>query len=136
MKEFTSAVEEVEAQDEREAKVVALMEEKSIPRAEAESEIDDGEPIPFKVDGRELHAYPLAPGQLVFMLASLGRGQSSDQRFAAIINIMLSSLRGDDADYLEQRLLESDPKKRLKVPVIEQIFEYLTEEWFARPTQQ
>jgi hypothetical protein len=69
------------------------------------------------------------------MLASLGRGQSSESRFASIINIMMSSLRDADADYLESRLLSRDPKDRLPVEQIEAIFEFLTTEWFARPTQ-
>lgn len=115
MKEFTTAVEEVVAEDEG-----TPVEEQF---------------VAFKVDGRELRAYPPTDGQLAFMLAALGRGQTADQRFAAIINIMMSSLRDDDQDYLEGRLLSRDPKKRLKIEQVEQIFEYLTEEWFARPTQ-
>lgn len=116
MKEFITAVEEVVREDNGE---------------EVEEQF-----IAFKVDGRELHAYPPTDGQLAFMLAALGRGQSADQRFAAIINIMLSSLRDADRDYLEGRLLIRDPKQRLSMPTIEGIFEHLTEEWFARPTQQ
>lgn len=115
MKEFITAVEEVIAEDEN----------------------PEEEPfIAFNVDGRELHAYPPNDGQLAFMLAALGRGQSADQRFAAILNIMLSSLRGADADYLEGRLLSRDPKQKLPIKQIEAIFEHLSEEWFARPTQQ
>jgi len=107
--------------------------------AEVEQETD-GTPVEeqfvaFKVDGHELHAYPPTDGQLAFMLAALGRGQTQDQRFAAIINIMLSSLRNEDADYLESRLLSRDPKVRLPIKQVEAIFEHLTEEWFARPTQ-
>jgi hypothetical protein len=90
-------------------------------------------------DGKEtgrrvLRAYPPTDGQLTFMLAALGRGQTSDQRFAAIINIMLSSMREEDQDYLETRLLSRDPKVRLPVQVVEQIFEELIAEWFGRPT--
>lgn len=115
MKEFITAVEEVANEE-------------------------DGTPVEeqyvaFKVDGRELRAYQPTDGQLAFMLAALGRGQSADQRFAAIINIMLSSLRNEDADYLEGRLLTRDPKTRLPIKQVEAIFEHLTEEWFARPTQ-
>jgi hypothetical protein len=65
------------------------------------------------------------------MLASLGRGQSQDQRFASIINIMLESLREEDAEYLETRLLTRDRKKRLPSEKIEEIFEYLVEQWFG-----
>lgn len=120
MKEFISAVEDVVNED--------------------NPELDsDGKPvekyIAFKVDGRELRAYEPTDGQLTFMLAALGRGQTKDQRFASIINIMLETLRDDDRDYMESRLLTRDPKKRLPVSTIEKIFEHLTEEWFARPTQ-
>ncbi len=115
MKEFTSAVEEIEAGAD------------GTPPAERF--------IEFKLDGRVLHSYPPLEGQMAFMLASLGRGQSTEQRFAAIINIMMSTLRNEDADYLEGRLLSRDPKDRLSIKTIEAIFESLIEEWFARPTQ-
>lgn len=114
MKEFITAVEDVVAEDNGTAKEEQFVE--------------------FSVDGRVLHAYPPTDGQLAFMLAALGRGQSQDQRFAAIINIMLASLRDEDQDYLESRLLTRGPD-RLKITQVEQIFEFLTEEWFARPTQ-
>lgn len=91
--------------------------------------------VEFKIDGRVLRAYQPTDGQLIFLLAATGRGQTSEQRFAAIINIMMESLRDEDQDYLESRLLTRDPKARLAPEKIEEIFEYLTEEWFARPTQ-
>lgn len=91
----------------------------------------DGNIIAEKVVDRVLHAYQPTEGQLIFMLASLGRGQSQDQRFASIINIMLSSLRDDDAEYLEARLLSRDRKKRLPSSKVEDIFEYLVEQWFG-----
>lgn len=132
MKEFITAFEEVDKQDNPEFEL----------NPDGSQKLDDeGNPIPvedfipFKVDGRELRAYPPTDGQLAFMLAALGRGQSADQRFASIINIMLSSMRGEDQDYLEGRLLTRDPKQKLPVSQIEAIFEFLTEEWFARPTQ-
>ena len=115
MKEFTSAVEEIESED------------GGTPPEERYVE--------FKLDGRVLHSYPPLDGQLAFMLAALGRGQTTEQRFAAIINIMMSTLRDEDADYLEGRLLSRDPKQRLTIKTIEEIFESLIEEWFARPTQ-
>jgi len=116
MKEFVTAVEEVAKED-------------------------DGTPVEeqyveFKLDGRVMRAYQPTDGQLTFMLAALGRGQTSDQRFAGIVNIMMSSLRDEDQDYLESRLLSRDPKRRLPIKQVEAIFEHLVEEWFARPTQQ
>lgn len=151
MKEFTTAVEDIVAEDEREEKIVALIAEGKT-RAEAEAEVDDEQPIEFDIVDKEwqgegderkyveiarrtLHAYPPTDGQLAFMLASMGRGQTADGRFASIINIMLECLRDDDKDWFESRLLSRDKKKRIGVKTIEGVFEMLTEEWFARPTQ-
>lgn len=103
----------------------------------AEEVLDEGKdekPIEFELDGRTMRAYQPTDGQLAFMLAALGRGQTNDQRFASIINIIINCLHDEDADYLESRLL-SNGKDRLPVSTIEKIFEFLVEEWFARPTQ-
>lgn len=132
MKEFVTAVEEVVTDDENEAKIAALMAQGKT-REEAEAEVEPF--IEFKLDGHVLHAYQPTDGQLTFMLAALGRGQTQDQRFAAIINIMMSTLRDEDQDYFESRLLDRNPRTRLRIQQVEQIFEYLTEQWFARPTQ-
>lgn len=104
--------------------------------AEGDGTAPDEQFIEFKVDDRVLHAFQPTDGQLTFMLASLGRGQSSESRFASIINIMMSSLRDEDADYLESRLLDRNPKNRLRVEQIEEIFEFLVEEWFGTPTKE
>jgi hypothetical protein len=82
------------------------------------------------LDGRTMRAYMPHEGQLVFLLTSMGRGQSKEQRLAGILNIMFESLREDDKDYLEGRLLVRDPKKRVPMKQIEAIFEHLVEEWF------
>lgn len=134
MKEFITAAEEVAEEDDYESKIKALVDSGKTPE-EAEAEVEKTLGIiAFKVDGRVLKAHPPTDGQLAFMLASLGRGQTQDQRFAAIINIMLSCLRDDDKDHLESRLLSRDDKARLPIKQIEAIFEHLVEEWFARPT--
>lgn len=128
MKEFTSAIEDIEEDEAREARILKRMEEGAT-REEAEK-AEDPVPVEFSIDGRKLHAYPPLDGQLAFMMASLGRGQTNDGRFAAIVNVMLETLRGDDKDWLESRLLSGDPKKAIPLKVIEGVFEYLTEEWF------
>lgn len=116
MKEFTTAFEEVARED-------------------ADGEAPEEQYIEFKVDDRVLRAYPPNDGQLAFMLASLGRGQTNEGRFASIINIMLECLRPEDKDYLESRLLSRDDNHRLPIKQVEAIFEYLSEEWFGTPTQ-
>lgn len=134
MKEFITAVEEVLDEETWEGKVKALVASGKT-REEAEEEADKKfGVVAFKLDDRVLRAHPLSEGQLAFMMASLGRGQTNDQRFASIINIMLASLQGDDKDFLESRLLEpkSSPR-RIPLKVLEGIFEHLIEEWF-RPS--
>lgn len=112
---------------------------KVLTRAEAEEQVPEVETekaIEFKLDGRVMHAYPPTEGQLAFMMANMGRGQTSEQRFAAIVNLMLATLREDDRDHFESRLLlpKKDPK-RIGLKTLEAIFEHLMEEWFATPTQ-
>lgn len=101
---------------------------------------EDGTPVEdqfveFSLDGRTMRSYTPNEGQLTFMMAAMGRGQTSDQRFAAIVNIMISSFRDEDAEYFESRLLTRDPKTRLPIKQVNEIFEYLAGEWFGRPTQ-
>jgi len=112
MKEFVTAFEEIEAEDTEEEPYIS-----------------------FKIDGREIRAYEPTDGQLAFMLASLGRGQTDDQRFASMLNIVLSTLREDDADYFESRLLTRVQSRRIPAEKLEEIFEFLIGEWFARPTK-
>ena len=92
--------------------------------------------IEFEIDGRTLRAFHPTPGQLVFMLAAMGHGQSAEQRFAGILNIVFAALRDEDRDYVEARLLSRDPKDRKFHETLEGVFEFLAEEWFATPTEQ
>lgn len=129
MKEFTTAVADVVAEDEREAAILALIEQGKS-REDAEAEVDNEPFVEFALDGRTMRAYKPIDGQLVFMMASLGRGQSKDQRFAGIMNIIFESLRADDKDHLEARLLTRDRTSRIPMEKLEEIFEFLMEEWF------
>lgn len=133
MKEFVSAVQEEIVEQDRESQIAALMEQGRT-REEAELEADATEYTDFKLDGRVMRAYKPNSTTLAFMLATLGRGQTKDQRFAAILNIMFESLREEDKDHLENRMLTRGPKQ-VKMEQIEEIFEFLIEEWFATPTQ-
>lgn len=101
----------------------------------AEGSEDDEDVIEFKLDGRVMRAYRPHAGQLTFLSAAMGRGQTNDARFASIINLMLSSLRDEDADYFESRLLTRKASDRLRMEQVEEIFEFLMSEWFDRPTQ-
>lgn len=131
MKEFVSAVEDIEAEEAREARIEELIAQGNS-REDAETLVDRGTPVEFMIDGRVLKGYKPNEGQLIFLLASLGRGQSKESRMASIVNIMMESLGTDDKDYFEGRLLSSDPKNRLRPKVIEEVFEHLTAEWFRK----
>ena len=131
MKEFILAVEDEAADQEREDAIAALMaKNEDMTREQAETRVDRGAPTEFKIGDRVLRAYKPNETQLIFLLASLGRGQSKESRMASIVNVMLESLDEDDKDWFEERLLTSDPKKRIPPRVIESVFEYLTGEWF------
>lgn len=134
---FAEGMPETEAREKAEAEIqgyVPFELSHMEPELDGEGKVvrdDDGNIVAKKVVDRVLHAYQPTEGQLIFMLASLGRGQSQDQRFASIINIMLASLREEDAEYLEGRLLTRERKKRLPSEKVEEIFEYLVEQWFG-----
>lgn len=136
MKEFISAIEDIEAEDNSVEGKVPMLDENDEEMRDAEGNVILDDPhVRFKVDGRLLRSYPPNDGQLAFMLAALGRGQTDEKRFSNIVNLMMATLRGEDQDYLETRLLDRDPKSRLRIKQVEAIFEHLIEEWFARPTQ-
>lgn len=133
MREFVAAVEDLN--EDEDGKVQMLDENDQPMFNEDGSPMMDDPHVRFKLDDRMLRAYNPTPGQLMFMMAALGRGQSNESRFASILNIMFESLGPEDKDWFEGRLLTRDKDKILSPKRIEGIFEYLTTEWFARPTQ-
>lgn len=102
--------------------------------AEDEKNLEEDDFVEFKLDGRLMKAYTPTSGQLVMLNAGLGRGQTNDQRFATILNFMFGCLDDDDKDHLEARLLDRARSKRMQLDQLQEIFEYLMEEWFGRPT--
>jgi hypothetical protein len=154
MKEFALAVEDEIIEQEREDKIAALLKEREADitalvekgvsrvaaevsiRAEIEVEVDRGKPVEFKIGTRVLKAYKPNETQLIFLLASLGRGQSKTSRMASIVNVMLESLDGDDKDWFEERLLTSVAQDRIHPKTIEGVFEYLTSAWFREDVSE
>lgn len=135
MKQFTTAVEEILTEEEREAKIKALI---AAGKSEREAEVEVGDAdtyTEFMLDDRLIKAYTPTPAQLAFLLASMGRGQTKDRKFAGVMNVIMQSLDEDDQEHLENRLLSRKRGERLELEDLEKIFEYLVEEWFATPTQ-
>lgn len=109
MKEFNTAVKEVAAGD-----------------------IDEG--IEFKIDDRTLVAYKPSDGQLAMLMASLGRGSSETDSIAGVINFFVKVLSREGAQYIESRLLDREDTG-FELAQVEEIMEWLVEEWSGRPTQ-
>lgn len=120
MKQFVSAVREAD------------------PEAEGlpEDGPDESKKIQFMLDDRVMTASQPTTGQLTFLAASTGRGQSKLSRFSSILNVIFECLDEDDQEYLEGRLLTRDPKNQVPMAQVEEIFAYLMEEWFGNPTQE
>jgi hypothetical protein len=98
----------------------------------AESAIENAEPIKFKIDDRELTAYPPKDGQVMLFMAAIGEGASPINGVVGIIDLLDGIFEEDDKSYYRGRLM--DRKDPFGIKDVEQIMEYLLEEWSARPT--
>lgn len=94
---------------------------------------DASDEIKFKIDDREITAYQPQDGQLAMLLASIGRGSSETDKIAGAINFFVAILSEPDAAYVETRLF--DRKDQFGLAQIEEVMEWLVEQWSGRPTQ-
>ena len=86
---------------------------------------DEDQPMLFSIDGHELAAYQPTDGQLALLMSSIAAHTSVQTRVAGVINF--------SATYITDRLLSrTDP---LGVEQVEEIMEWMVEEWTGRPTQ-
>jgi hypothetical protein len=90
-------------------------------------------PTRFKIDGREVAAFQPADGQLALLMASMGRGMQANDAIAATVNFFCELFEGADKHYVEERLLNRE--HTLPIEKIQEILEWLIEQWSARPTQ-
>lgn len=110
MKQFTTAVAEAE-----------------------ETDLDEGK-IEFEVDGFACTAYRPTEGQFAILMASTGRHSSMDDMVAGIINFVDGMLDDTSSAHLMKRLM--DRKDKFELENVQEIMEWLIEEWTARPTQE
>lgn len=89
----------------------------------------DGEVIERKV----LKAYRPDDAQFAMLMASTGRGSTLHNRIAGYINFFVNIFDEEDAAYLESRLL--DRRDSFGVEQVDEIMDYLAEEWTGNPTQ-
>lgn len=93
----------------------------------------DDEGIPFDVEGFDMVAYQPDEAQFAMLMAFVGRGSSDADRVAGLINFLIAILDPKGADYLQRRLL--DRKDDYGIEDVENLMEWLTEEWSGNPTQ-
>lgn len=101
-------------------------------RAAEEREHEDYA-YPFVVDGRELVAYRPTDGQSAILMAAAGRFTSLTDKIAGAIDFFVSVMDEESRDYLVGRLLDRDDDFGMEE--VEEILEWLTEEWTGRPTK-
>lgn len=81
----------------------------------------------------DLTAYQPDEAQFAVLMATTGRGASDSDRVAGFVNFFVNILDTDGADYLTGRLLDrNDP---FGIANVEEIMDFLTEEWTGNPTQ-
>ena len=110
MKEFTTAVQEVE-----------------------EDFDDEPKGTVFGLDGIECRAFRPKDGQLAVLMASTGRHSTQNEQVAGIINFFASVLDDDSQTYVINRLL--DRKDPFGIEQVQDIMEWLVAEWSGRPTR-
>lgn len=119
MREFSTAVEAVAAEEAEDLAVEFRLVER-----DAEDEI---------IREKICRAYPPTDGQLAMMMAGLGRHSKTEDQIASVINFFVGVLDEESHQYIVDRLLDrNDP---LGLAQVQEIIEYLTEEWSGRPTE-
>lgn len=94
---------------------------------------DQDQPMVFSIDGKELRAYKPTDGQLAMLMAAVGRHTSVHTKVAGVIDFFVAVMDEDSANYVTERLLSrTDP---LGVDQVEEVMEWMVEEWTGRPTQ-
>lgn len=103
-----------------------------ITQARAEDEPEDVG-VEFAVDGVMCTAYHPGDGQLAYLLATTSRHSSTQEQVAGLINFFVAVLDDESREHLVARLL--DRRDEFGVKEVQDIFEFLTETWTARPTK-
>lgn len=104
-------------------------------------EDEDGTHFPIKevdAEGNVIHvqdcvAYKPAEGQVIMMMAGLGRHGTMADKVSSIINFLADTVDETTHAYLVSRLLNRNDEFGLEQ--VQEILEALMEEWGGRPTK-
>lgn len=91
---------------------------------------DDG--MGFNVDGVMCRCFRPGDGQLAVLMATTSSYNSQSEQIAGIINFFASVLDDGSHNYIVTRLL--DRKDRFGISEVQDIMEWMIEEWTGRPT--
>lgn len=102
----------------------------------AAPDIPEGvEAIEFEVDDDTFTAHPPTQEQVLFIVAAQADGRDMASRAAAIIDFLDAIIADDDERHLFRKRL-MDPKDSLDFGKVEEIIEWLVEQWSGdRPTK-
>lgn len=101
--------------------------------AAAETPEEAAKGMPFVIDGYECVAHKPKDGQLAVLMATTGRHSSQQEQIAGLINFFVAVLDDDSHSYVVNRLL--DRKDPFGIDEVQNIMEWMIEEWSGRPTQ-
>jgi hypothetical protein len=101
--------------------------------AERAKDADAGDLYPFELDGRTIVAYKPTEEQIALLMSDVGRFSSNSSKVGGSIDFFHSIFADADAAYIRQRLLNKDDAFGL--PEVQDILEWLIEEWTGNPTQ-
>lgn len=101
--------------------------------AEEGEELDSVYTLEFAVDGETLHARRPKDGQLAVLMTAASRHMPDNMRIATLIDFFVNVLDIESHHYVVGRLLDGDDEFGLEE--VQDIMEWMVEEWTGRPTQ-
>jgi hypothetical protein len=97
------------------------------------TEPDEADILRFKIDKTEIVCFRPNDGQIAMLLASTSRYTKFETRLAGMIDFMVGTMDDDSREYVVARLMDRDDEFGMEQ--MEEILEWMVEEWVARPTQ-
>lgn len=89
--------------------------------------------VTFKIDDEEIKAFRPSESQFILFMAAVGMGSTGTDGVAGVVNFLLSTLDAPSKSYIAGRLLDRDDP--FGMDELQEIMEYLVEEWSGRPTE-
>lgn len=102
--------------------------------AEKVEKEEGAEPLDFKLDGKEYKVWKPLPSQVAMLVTSMGKRKHDTDKVAGIVDFLMAVLDEEGAANISERLLDrNDP---FGLDQVQDIIEWLIEEWTGRPTQR